>query len=56
MNGSIANERSIIPKVSLGRAVIVAAGMIAFLAFPVLAQDGTGPMPENAEARNYGGR
>jgi hypothetical protein len=29
--------------------------MIAFLAFPVLAQDGTGPMPENAEARNYGG-
>jgi hypothetical protein len=29
--------------------------LIAFLAFPVLAQDGTGPMPENAEARSYGG-
>jgi hypothetical protein len=55
MSGFIATVRSRIPTPGLGRAVIVAAGMIAFLAFPVLAQDGTGPMPENAEARSYGG-
>ena len=55
MSGFIATVRSRIATPSLGRTVIVAAGMIAFLAFPVLAQDGTGPMPENAEARNYGG-
>lgn len=30
------------------------AGVIASLAFPVLAQDGTGPMPENAQPRSYG--
>jgi hypothetical protein len=33
----------------------VMAGVIAFFAFPVLAQDGTGPMPENAQPRSYGG-
>ncbi|PRY84368.1 hypothetical protein [Donghicola tyrosinivorans] len=33
----------------------VVAGIIASVAFPVFAQDGTGPMPDNAEARNYGG-
>ena len=32
----------------------VIAGAIASFAFPVLAQDGTGPMPENAEPRRYG--
>ena len=31
------------------------AGVIASFAFPVLAQDGTGPMPQNAQARSYGG-
>lgn len=31
------------------------AGVIASFAFPVLAQDGTGPMPENAQPRSYGG-
>lgn len=30
------------------------AGLIAPVAFPVLAQDGTGPMPSNAQARSYG--
>lgn len=30
------------------------AGMVASMAFPVFAQDGTGPMPENAQARSYG--
>lgn len=33
----------------------VVAGMIAFMAFPVFAQDGTGPTPQNAQARSYGG-
>jgi hypothetical protein len=37
-----------------GTAVI--AGAVASFAFPVLAQDGTGPMPENAQPRSYGGR
>ena len=36
-------------------AVFGMVGLIAFLALPVLAQDGTGPVPENAEARSYGG-
>lgn len=30
------------------------AGVIAALAFPALAQDGTGPVPENGSARSYG--
>ena len=30
------------------------AGMSAFMAFSAIAQDGTGPVPENAEARSYG--
>jgi hypothetical protein len=30
------------------------ATLLAVWAVPVLAQDGTGPMPENAEARSYG--
>ena len=34
---------------------IAAACMIAYPAFPALAQDGTGPVPQNAEARSYGG-
>jgi hypothetical protein len=33
----------------------VVAGVIASFAFPVLAQDGTSPMPENAQPRSYGG-
>ncbi|SNS59906.1 hypothetical protein [Antarctobacter heliothermus] len=32
-----------------------AAGVVAALAFPAFAQDGTGPMPENAQPRGYGG-
>ncbi len=32
----------------------IAAGVTASMAFPVLAQDGTGPMPENAQPRSYG--
>ena len=36
-------------------AILGMVGLIAFLALPGLAQDGTGPMPENAEARSYGG-
>lgn len=35
--------------------LIVVAGIIASIAFPVFAQDGTGPVPDNAEARHYGG-
>jgi hypothetical protein len=31
------------------------ASAIAFLAFPAIAQDGTGPAPENAQERRYGG-
>jgi hypothetical protein len=31
-----------------------AAGIIACLTFPVFAQDGTGPFPENAVERSYG--
>lgn len=30
------------------------AGVVASVAFPVLAQDGTGAMPEHAQARSYG--
>lgn len=30
------------------------AGVMASFAFAVLAQDGTGPMPQNAQARSYG--
>ena len=33
----------------------VVAGIMAAVAFPVFAQDGTGPTPDNAKARNYGG-
>lgn len=33
----------------------VMAGVIASFAFPVLAQDGTGPMPKNAQPYAYGG-
>lgn len=33
----------------------VTAGMIAFFAIPVLGQDGTGPMPLNAQSRSFGG-
>lgn len=33
----------------------VVAGVIASMALPVFAQDGTGPLPGNAEARSYGG-
>ncbi|NKX44466.1 hypothetical protein [Roseicyclus persicicus] len=35
--------------------VAVVAGVIASFAFPVLAQDGTGPIPENAQPRGHGG-
>lgn len=35
--------------------ITVAAGVIASMAFPVLAQDGTGPLPQNAQSRSYGG-
>ena len=31
------------------------AGVIASMAFPVIAQDGTGPMSPNAQSRGYGG-
>lgn len=37
----------------VARAAVI-AGVIASLAFPGLAQDGTGPMPENAQPRSYG--
>lgn len=30
------------------------AGVVASVAFPAFAQDGTGPMPENAQPRSYG--
>ncbi len=30
-------------------------GVIASFAFPALAQDGTGPIPQNAQAPSYGG-
>jgi hypothetical protein len=35
--------------------IAVVAGVIASIAFPVFAQDGIGPMPENAQPRSYGG-
>jgi hypothetical protein len=35
--------------------ITVAAGVIASMAFPVFAQDGTGPLPQNAQSRSYGG-
>ena len=31
------------------------AGVIASFAFPALAQDGTGPIPQGAQAPSYGG-
>ena len=34
--------------------VTLLAGLMAALAFPVMAQDGTGPMPLNAQVRSYG--
>ncbi len=34
--------------------ITVAAGLIASVAFPVFAQDGTGPIPQNAQSRSYG--
>lgn len=43
---------------TLGRLVAkltAVAGLITSLAFPVFAQDGTGPIPQNAQARSYGG-
>lgn len=39
---------------SLRELLTVVAGLLAVLAFPVLAQDGTGSVPENAELRSYG--
>ena len=38
----------------IGRTAVI-AGVIASFAFPVLAQDGTRPIPENAQPRSYGG-
>lgn len=43
------------PRARLVERMAALAGVIAFVAFPVLAQDGTGPTPENAESRDYGG-
>ena len=37
----------------IARTAVIAVAIASF-AFPVLAQDGTGPMPENAEPRSYG--
>lgn len=36
-------------------ALAVAAGMIASIAFPTFAQDGTSAVPENAHTKSYGG-
>jgi hypothetical protein len=33
----------------------VLTGVVSSMAFPIFAQDGTGPLPNNAEARKYGG-
>ena len=55
MSPQIATARPKPPRPHLAALLMAVAGTIAFLAFPVFAQDGTGPMPENAEARNYGG-
>ena len=55
MSGTVAQTEPDCPRTGYGKAVVAVAGMIVFLAFPVLAQDGTGPVPENAGARNYGG-
>lgn len=43
------------PSAGLMVCVAVLAGAIVAVAFPVLAQDGTSPMPQNAQARSYGG-
>lgn len=43
------------PRARLFQRMAALAGVIAFVAFPLLAQDGTGPTPENAQTRNYGG-
>jgi ATP-dependent RNA helicase RhlE len=55
MSGAIAVTATGMEKRILAQAVLTAATLIAILALPALAQDGTGPLPENAEARNYGG-
>lgn len=43
------------PRARLVERTAVLAGVIASIAFPVLARDGTAPLPDNAEARSHGG-
>jgi hypothetical protein len=48
-------ESSSRPLAKLFARLAVVAGVIASMAFPVFAQDGIGPMPQNAQSRSYGG-
>lgn len=34
--------------------LVFAVGVVASIAFPAFAQDGTGPIPQNAQPRSYG--
>ena len=54
MSNQIAKPAPHTPSHCHGQVMLTMAMMIAFLALPALAQDGTGRVPENAEARNYG--
>jgi hypothetical protein len=56
MSGAIAATAPDTEKQTLARALLSAATLIVILvlALPALAQDGTGPAPENAEVRTYG--
>ena len=54
MNAFLATAASRVARGLLGRTLIIAAAMVACIAFPVSAQDGTGPVPDNAKERSYG--
>jgi len=43
------------PRARLFERMAVLAGVLASIAFPVLARDDTAPLPANAEARSHGG-
>ncbi|WP_167853451.1 hypothetical protein [Roseovarius aestuariivivens] len=48
-------EPSTRPLASLIATITVGPGVIAFVAFPAFAQDGIGPMQQNAQSHTYGG-
>ncbi|MGQ3486323.1 hypothetical protein [uncultured Roseovarius sp.] len=46
-------EPTILPLSRLIARMAAVAGVMASMAFPVFAQDGTGPLPQNAQSRSY---